>query len=239
MKNINPKISLKIDIDEDVRNAIIQLKHASDWAKTGSSLKWFLPEEVQFILDSTFSQKEQNKILAAYTKNIYKIRKEEINKYFKLVKEDWKRVESDYFGLVDKIFEKHPWPKGNYIGYATIFNVYTRNISEKTFIFPYVHNLPHYANSVIAHEMLHILFFDFIKENYKLSEDDVITGKSEQYIWEVSEVFNNVIEDWQPYKEIFKNEPILYHGKVKMFEKMKRQWQEKQDVKWLLDKWLA
>jgi len=236
---MNPKIKFTIDIKEDTENAIdFVRRHAADTKLDKKFLKWFLPEEVQYILNSKFSKKEKEKILINYTESIYNLRQKEIKDGFEKVKKDWGKVEKDYFKIVDRVFNKYPWPKGDYIGFASIFNMYPRNIIKKTFYFPYIHNISYYANKVIAHEMLHFIFFDYINKHYKLKEDFEFKNKTKRYLWEVSEVFNNVIENWEPYKQILKTNFRLYPGTEKMFKKMQSQWQKKQDIDWLLDKWL-
>lgn len=232
---MKPSLTLKIDARADSDNAIAFLKHnASD----GQMLRWFFPEELHYMLDGTFSAKEQQKIVAAYSKSIYALRKKEIKTCFNQVLLDWRDVEDEYLSLVDRIFQKHPWPKGRYAGYVSIFNMYPRNIEAKTFFFPYIHSIPKKHNEVIAHEMLHFMFFSYIQKMYGIGEDFRFKGRSKEYVWEVSEVFNNVIEDWGPYQAVVTSKPFLYHGKIAMFNTMKKQWNEKQDVKWLLDQWL-
>jgi hypothetical protein len=230
MKNY-PKIKLKIDIERDINNCINFVK-CENSGKRRQFLLWFLPEDFQYILSKNFSEKERNKIIKEYTKHIYKIRKDEIEKSLKNTIKDWQKVEKRYFQLVDKIFKGHPWPKGNYRGIISIYEMYPRYIQHKIFFFPYKHNIPKFANKVIAHEMLHFIFFDYLEQKYKLKEKSKIPGKSDEYIWQVSEVFNNVIEVWEPYNKIIGEKPRPYPA-----TEMKKQWKEKQDIDWLLDQW--
>ncbi len=230
---MSPKLTLKIDIDADIENAVAFLTRNKDNAKM---VRWFFPEELHYILDGNFSRKEQKKIIEAYTKSIYALRRKEIDIRLKQVKEDWQRVGKDYFSIVDRIFKKFPWPKGRYVGYVSIFNMYPRNIEAKSFFFPYIHSTPQKHNEVIAHEMLHFIFFDYIEKTYGINEDFKFKNKPREYVWEVSEVFNNVIEDWEPYKKIIKSKPFLYHGKVVMFNTMQKHWNKEQNIKELLDR---
>lgn len=88
--------------------------------------------------------------------------------------------------------------------------------------------------------MLHFIFFDYIKKKYGINENDKFRNKNQKYVWQVSETFNTVIENWGPYMKIFnaKKKATPYPGCEKMFISMTKQWNKKQDVKNLLDKWL-
>ncbi|MFH1533536.1 MAG: hypothetical protein ABID64_01240 [Nitrospirota bacterium] len=116
--------------------------------------------------------------------------------------------------------------------------MFPRYVKQKIFFFPHQHRITRFSNKVIAHEMLHFIFFDYLEKKFNLKEHSKIKNKPDDYIWKVSEVFNNAIEDWKPYNELFKEDPKPYPGTEKMFSKMKKQWQEKQDIDWLLEEWL-
>lgn len=193
---------------------------------------------MHFILDNNFSQKEREKILIKYTENFYKTKEKEIKNGLRNVVKEWGKVENTNFKIIDKVFKKHSWPKGNYFGIVSIFWMYPRYISKKTFFFPYRHRIINYANRVISHEMLHFIFFDYIKKRYDLDEGAEFKNKHPEYLWRVSEVFNNIIENWEPYKKVSQAKSLPYNGTEKMFKKMKNQWQKKQDIDELLDKWL-
>ena len=233
-----PKINLKIDIKEDIDNCISFIKRERKGIKR-EFLLWFLPDDFKYILNKNFSEKERNKIIREYTKHIYKIKKDEIGKGFEKAKKDWQKVEKEYFQLVDKVFKNHPWPKGNYRGIVSIWHMYPRYIKHKIFFFPYKHKIPKYSNKVIAHEMLHFIFFDYIKREYNLEEFSEIKNRPNDYVWQVSEVFNDVMENWKPYYGLFKDKPCSYPDTEQMFKKMKKQWQKKQDIDWLLEQWLG
>ncbi len=198
----------------------------------------FLPTEMYYILDSKVSEKKRDKITGAYIKYMYGTHRAEMEKGVRTAGADWAKVEKQYFRLVDRLFKNHPWPEGKYIGFSTVWHSYPRNVSDKTFYFPYRHSSPKYANNVIAHELLHFMFFDYTREKYGLKEGSLLPGKPKNYLWTISEAFNNVIEEWAPYKKIFKHGARTHQGVEEIFAKMNKQWKKKQDVAWLLDKWL-
>ncbi len=201
-------------------------------------LKKFLPDVLYYVANKSVSREKRRRLISGYARYYYKAHRQEIENGTKAVRADWRKVEKRYFQIVSRIFKNYPWPSGHYIGFATVWHSYLRDTSHKTFYFPYRHTMPKYANKVIAHEMLHFMFFDYIKNRYGLNERSRIAGKSKDYIWELSEVFNNVIEEWNPYKKIFKFPTRLYKGTEVMFEKMKKQWEKNQDIDLLLDKLL-
>ncbi len=232
-----PKIKFKTDLKADTDNCISFLKR--DRPKQNKQfVVWFLPLDLRYILNKKITVKEREKIIKKYTKEFFKNKRKAIIGGIKQAVKEWEKVEKAYFKLVNRIFKNHHWPKGNYRGFASIFHMFPRYVDRKIFFFPYIHKIPKYANKVIAHEMLHFMFFDYIDKKYGLKEDFEMSGKSKNYVWQVSEVFNNAMEGWGPYNKLFKEKPRPYAGTEKMFTQMKKQWAEKQDIDWLLDKWL-
>jgi len=227
-----PLIKLKINIKEDIKNAKGFLSKGGVW------LDWFLPDNLKYVSSKKFTQKERENIIDEYTKHIHTLHKKKIEEGVAKISKQWDAKQKRFYIICDKLFKKHIWPKGKYIGYASIYNMYPRIIRDKTFFFSY--NTEHKYNplATIAHEMLHFIFFDFIHKKYGLKETSMIKGESKKYLWQVSEVFNNVIETWGPYNRIFKTSGKPYPGTERMFVKMKNDWKKLNDVDILLDKWL-
>jgi hypothetical protein len=229
---MTPKLKLTIDIKADIENAKWFVRH-------GEFVDSFLPLNFQYITSKKFSLPERNKIIAEYTKHIHALHEKEIVKGVKDIRKQWSLIEGRFYKIVDEIFHEYPWPKGKYIGYASIYLMFPRNINEKTFYFPYSRDKWNPLRT-IAHEMLHFMFFDYIKKKYGISENDECRGKSPKYVWQVSETFNTVIENWKPYRDIFgtKERRKPYPGCEKMFNAMTKQWDKKRDIESFLDKWL-
>jgi len=232
-----PKTILKLDINQDIQNAIHFIRRNRPH-KYRYFLFQFLPKELHYIIKEKLPESKIKKIIGEYTKRTYKFRTKKIKEGITKARKDWRSVEKRYFAITDKIFKRCPWPKGRYIGYCSIFGMFPRNVQEKYFYFPPIHPISKYANKVIAHEMLHFIFFDYIQKKYGLKENSKIPKKPDNYIWQVSEVFNNVTEGWKPYNKLIGDKPRPYRGTEKMFKKMSVQWQKKQDIDWLLDHWL-
>ncbi|NQU83416.1 MAG: hypothetical protein HQ536_01775 [Parcubacteria group bacterium] len=228
----NPKIKFVVSVNQDIKNYILFNKYSDD----SGFLKMFLPKKLFYVLKSNFSERKKTEIITEYVNDKFDLCKNEINKNVKNIDKRWKFIEKKYFKLICKIFKNHSWPKGKYIGFASIFEMYPKNIKEKTFYFSGLKKDLNFNIATVAHEMLHFIFFDYIKVRYGINEGTELKNKSPKYIWNVSEVFNLVIETWKPYQKIFKtNGKSYYFMHKKMLPKMKRLWKEKENIDYLLD----
>jgi len=229
---MTPDLKFKIDYKADTKNA----KYFVD---QGEFVDWFLPSDLYHILDKKISRTERHKIISKYTKDFYQTNKTEITKGFETTKKRWKKIEKQFYAIANNIFENHPWPKGKYIGYASIYSMYPRDIKSKTFYFPYA-KIKWDPIQTIAHEMLHFIFFDFIKNKYGIKENTEFKSKDPKYVWQISETFNTVIENWKPYKDLFNETKNVkpYPGCEKIYKKMRGQWNRNQNINQLLNKWL-
>lgn len=235
----NPQIKFIVDYKEDIKNCLNFLR----WQANDKELDYrrmFLPPYLHFILQPSFSQKERTKIINAYTKNYFAYKQKKFEASVSQIKKDWLKVAARYYKLMAQIFPTQAWPQGNYRAIASIYSMFPRYIEDKIFFFPPEHQDPQHSLKVIAHEMTHFIFFAYLAKHYKLNEDSRLKGKKERYVWLVSEIFNFTLEDWSPYKKILhtggNRQP--YFGEMKLCQQMKKDWQKKQDIRWLLDKWL-
>ena len=234
----HPKIKFIYDQGIDAKNAISFVSHHNQ--KEGLRfLKMFLPDHIFFITGADIPGKEKKKVIENFVTDYYEKNEKALKKGFASAIKDWERVEEKYFSLVAELFKNHPWPRGDYTGFGTIFWCYPRFVSERIFLFPLNHRIPHYANKVIGHEMLHFMFFSYIKHNYKLEENGQIKGKESNYVWRVSEAFNSVIEGWPKYQKIFKITPQPYQETMEIYKKMNTQWRKDQDIEHLLDNFIG
>lgn len=202
-------------------------------------LKGFFPEELHLVIGNTLPNEEKERVIRDYVGDYYEQNERSLKDRFELIKSDWENIKNKYFVLVVQLFNNHQWPDGKYIGLGTIFYRYPRFIAKKTFLFPLNHKLEHYANKVIAHEMLHFMFFDYVYRKYGLSEKSKVPGKEPNYLWKVSEAFDSVIQGWGPYQELFDSNPNPYPEVAEVYEKMNEQWGKNQNVDALLNKFLG
>ena len=197
-------------------------------------LKGFFPNELYLTIENELSNDKKEKVIRDYVSEYYEQNETGLKDRFKFIESDWENVEIKYFNLVKQLFNAHPWPDGEYTGLGTIFHCYPRFISKKVFFFPLNHKVERFANKVIAHEMLHFMFFDYVEKKYELGEKSEIDGKGPNYLWKVSEAFNSVIEGWQPYSELFNSKPHPYPEVVEIYTRMNEQWEKDQNVVSLL-----
>jgi hypothetical protein len=230
-----PKLSLKIDSSKDIDNAKFFIKTV----KNDTFLDWFFSPKLQYINSGSFSNSEKNKIVTEYAKYAYKVDSKYIKEGVSDTEKRWSAVENKFYKLIDEVFQGHPWPKGNYTGYASIFRMYPRDIKGKSFFFPFSKKIQD-PLGVIAHEMVHFIYFDYIKKKYGMSEETVLKGKSPDYIWRVSEAFNRMMENTKEYKKIFgfDKDKEEYKECADIYAKMREQWNKENDINKLLDMWL-
>jgi hypothetical protein len=118
----------------------------------------------------------------------------------------WESKQEEYFHLIDEIFEMRPWPKGQYVAYATIWGMYPRSLEDKTFQIPAIYNDKPYVNVIIAHEMLHFMFYDYLFKKYpELNNED------DNYLtWNISEIFNSVVQNSELWLKVFTLKTMSY-----------------------------
>lgn len=228
-----PDIIFDVDPNEDIRNCLSFLREEKKY------LKNFFPTHLHFILDPTFSEKERKKIATVFTTHAHQQYSQQMRKTLSKIKLSWQKISPQFFALCEQIFDHHPWPAGEYHGYATIFCCFPRYLERRTFFLPVV--IGQLPLQIIAHEMLHFIFFDYLKHYFNLTGKSSIQGKSKNFVWEFSEAFNNVIENWPPYAKIFDTKGNKYFdSKVnKLAIKLSKKWSQKQDINHLITSYLS
>jgi hypothetical protein len=138
-----------------------------------------------------------------------------ITKRVKIIRKQWRKIAPWFYKKCNLIFENHKWPKGKYIAYMTIWGTYPRFLNDKTFSFPYKHKIRKYPLVVIVHEMLHFIFYDYLYKNYPKYKNK----KFEKQVWQMSEIFNVLIQNSKKWRNKFKQKVIIYS---KLISKIKR-----------------
>jgi predicted SprT family Zn-dependent metalloprotease len=142
--------------------------------------------------------------------NVYAKNKKVYSTNLELFKNSWESIEEEYFNLVADIFDKKYWPKGKYVAYLTIWGMFPRFLKDCTFCIPaYQPKNKKYVNAVIAHELLHFIFYDYFYKNYNHK-------KYSNTVWHVSEIFNVIVQNSKPWMKVFKIKPNPYpeHEKI-------------------------
>lgn len=218
-------------------NLAVDIKNAQNFVRSSKFVSWFLPAEIDFILKENLSILERNRIIKEYTTEFYAGHKSEIKAGVRDTTARWAKIETKFYRLTNKLFEGHEWPKGKYSGYASIYHMFPRYIDKRIFFFPYSKNKIDPIR-VIAHELLHFIFFDFIKSKYGIKENEKFKNQDPRYLWRISEAFNTIIENWQPYKDIldYNERRKPYPECQQIYTVMRRRWKNKQNIHYLLEK---
>jgi hypothetical protein len=183
---MQPQIKFVIDREKDFQtfeNFIEESKYDPsiiDWAffKVYPELKEYIKksdgiDDQYYVTDINFIR---NFIEDEYIKNA-----DLIEKNMHLREENWKNKQKAYFELVNELFDGKYWPEGKYIAYATIWGVYPKFIEDKTFQIPAINKDAEFTISVIAHEMLHFIFYEYFLKNYPKYDLD----NNSFFIWNV------------------------------------------------------
>lgn len=118
----------------------------------------------------------------------------------------WRMKEEKFYELTRELFGDYPWPKGKYMAYPTIWGMFPRFLEDKTFQVPYRFRNKKYINVVIAHEMLHFLFYDYFYTRYSQYQSD----KYDMFVWHVSEIFNSLVQNSPQWREFFELPSDVY-----------------------------
>jgi hypothetical protein len=180
-------------------------------------------------LDKEAKKSFINEYVAGYYTNYI----DELNKAAEKAKNDWSKIENQFFEISNKVFgfnnengaHMYPWPDGNYICYVSIFNCNPRFIKEKEFQAYYKHIAT--TNYVCAHEMLHFIFYDYVERNF----NDEFKSLGENAIWKLSEIFNDVVLRLPEFIVLTgQKDPSIYAQTAKELEQNLNLWQKSNNV---------
>lgn len=152
--------------------------------------------------DSKISKKQ----VSEYIKDYYIQHGEEIKNNIKNFSQSWEEIEDDFLELITKLFPGQSWPSGKYIAYLTIWRMYPRFLDDKTFQIPYSSKKKKIINLVIAHELLHFMFYAYFLKKYPKYR----SHKYDFFVWHVSEIFNSIILKRLEWKKLLKHNNLDY-----------------------------
>ncbi|MFH1030619.1 MAG: hypothetical protein V1770_05160 [bacterium] len=207
-----PKLKFKIDYKKDVSSFLAFLRDAE--FDEGRSLDWAVLKIYPYFkkYKSGPSLKINKKEVESFVKDFYDKNRAEMEKNLKAYEEDWNKKEKEFYSLAQDLFGSKKWPNGKYIAYPTIWGMYPRFLENKTFQLPYKCKNKKSINTTIAHEMLHFIFYDYFYEKYPEYSKDEFNF----FLWNVSEIFNSVIQNSPTWIKVFKTKNMDYpeHGKI-------------------------
>jgi hypothetical protein len=223
-----PKIQFKLDPRQDYQNYLRFQRFAEP-----RFVRMFLPEEIRHEIRSCGTKRAADDVVRKFVLETHRNNSAAIVKNVARTERAWNALSRRYYRLVDQVFKGHPWPKGRYVGYASVFCMYPRYIDDRLFYFPALESKP--PLGTVSHEMLHFMFFSYLKRHYNLTQESVVPGRGSNYVWNVSEVFNLTMESWKPYRSLLKTSGKPYDGMhARMLPRMKRLWRESEDIEVLL-----
>ncbi|MCX6783458.1 MAG: hypothetical protein NT141_00035 [candidate division WWE3 bacterium] len=184
-------------------------------------LKFYENRELDYWTAKEFSASLANNPSKEYIDTYYADHDKEIKATLEKTLAEWDTISNEFYQDIDQIFDSHLWPKGEYVGFASIFDCNPRFLGNKTFQFFYNH--PEGAIYVAAHEMLHFMFFNYAFKHFpELTEDN---------LWDVSEIFNVIILSQPEFVAITgNNSPRAYPEHQKEIPKYTDLWKNSKNV---------
>ncbi|MDD3998782.1 MAG: hypothetical protein PHR98_01595 [Candidatus Shapirobacteria bacterium] len=205
---MHPKIKFKIDPKKDISTFFDFLKDAK--YDEGRNFEWAILKHHPYF--KKFNGEIDKKIVKDFVFKYYSKNKKAIEKNIITHENNWKKIEKDFFKLAHDLFLDTKWPKGKYIAYTTMWSMYPRFLDDKTFQIPAISKKKKVASFIIAHEMLHFIFYEYFLNKYKKYK----SHKYDFFVWHVSEIFNVIIMNRPEWQKILKNKDDGYpeHGKI-------------------------
>lgn len=234
MKKIYPKLRFIISKQKEL-NTYLAFLDESKYRDNPREMNWGFYDphpKLKILKDKNLSLSQIKKIIKEYIDNYYLKNISKIKKNLEKEKNNWKKLEKDFYYLTDKIFKNHKWPRGRYIAYPTIWGIYPRFLEDKTFQIPIEHRLRGYVQTTIAHEMLHFIFYDYIYKKYPKLKNH----KYDDDLWNISEAFNVIIQNSPEWLKVFNQKTMSYPEHKDLIKKFKGIWK---DVDEDIDKFLA
>jgi len=221
-----PKLKFKIDYKRDIQTFFAFVNEAD--FDDGRNLKWaILRKYPQFKKYKKGNKLDiSKKAVSDFVKSVYLKNKKTINKNINFYQKNWLKIEKDFYFLIDELFHQQPWPKGKYIVYPTIWGMYPRFLEDKTFQIPYKHKKKNYVNVIIAHEMLHFIFYDYFFKKYPKYK----SNKYIFFVWNISEIFNNIIQNSPKWLKVFRIKSMPYPEHKKIIKKLEKIYYKKKNI---------
>lgn len=219
---LNPKLKFEINPEKDISVFFDFLRDAK--YDEGRNFEWAILKHYPCF--KKFDEKTDKKNVEHFIFKYYLKNKSNIDKNIIVYENNWRKIEKDFFNLINKFFSKTKWPKGKYIAYTTIWSMYPRFLDDKTFQIPAVSRKKKVINFIIAHEMLHFIFYEYFLNKYKKYR----SHKYDFFVWHVSEIFNVIIMNKPEWQKILKNKDDGYPEHRKVIKKLSKNDYELDDL---------
>lgn len=188
--NSSPRLTFSIDPEKDISTFFSFVEDAK--YDEGRNLEWAVfkghPELRRYFKNTKFVAKQSD--ISEYIEKIYARDKERMFEWRQYCENLWNKNEDRYFSIVQGLFDSSFWKEGKYIAYPTLWGMYPRFLQDKTFQLPYTEKKREKLLFIIAHEMLHFIFYEYFFSKYPKYRE----GDYDFFLWNVSEIFNTVVQ---------------------------------------------
>lgn len=228
------KFLINPNMDFQVYNGFLATAEFSDIKKYLKIGFYDLYPELKKINKSRHNQKHKNQLIKKLIRQTCQRDSIQINNAIREAKKQWQKIKKAFFKQTFILFKNHPWPKGRYIAYLTIWGIYPRFLKNRVFLFPYQCRNKKFISFVIIHEMLHFIFYDYAIKKHSEIFKNLETEKG--IFWDLAEIFNLVILSLPKFIKLHKQKNIPYYLEhKKYFSRFKKIWQQNQDIDiWLI-----
>jgi len=210
-------IQFKVSEKEDLKVAMGFIKEAS--FSNGQNLEWAfkkLHKPVFAYIHKYQDIKEIKSFISTYLDKYYSKRTHDLKINVIKVKKNWLTVEQQYLFLLKGLFPKYKLPNRIVKACITIWGLYPRDVDHLTFWMPDTYKPASYINVTIAHELLHFTFYDQFYKQYPKYKN----GKYNYFVWQISEIFNSVVQRSQEWLSVFKMPNMGYPDQEKLVNKL-------------------
>lgn len=175
--------------------------------------------------------------VSAYVDSVYRNRDERIRDTVNKMQVDWGKIEGKFLSTSNLFFNDHPWPKGKYFAYFSISPPCPRYLHNKTFAVAY--SKDGRWRKIVAHEMLHFIFYDYLRTRYIPSLPNTEEGKMNEELegkfiiplWDLSEVFDVILLNDPKFQKYLPHQSEPYPKHVEHYLKLQKIWiKSKKDI---------
>ena len=214
-------IQFKVSEKEDLKVAMGFIKEAS--FSDGQNLEWAFKKLHKSIF--TYIRKGQDikkikSFVATYLDEYYSKHIDVLKINLIKAKKNWLKVEQQYIFLLKNLFPKYKLPVRAIKAYITIWGMYPRDIDHLIFWIPDTYNPVSYINVTIAHELLHFAFYNQFYKQYPKYKN----RKYNYFVWQISEIFNSVVQRSQEWLLVFKMPNMGYPDQEKLVNKLAKKY---------------
>jgi len=187
----------------------------------GRNLNWAVFKKYPH-LKTSFDKKsykiKNERALRYFIYKTYRIKRTAMDRALAQHKKRWGKIAPTFFLLVNELFNGRVWLRSKYIAYGTIWSMYPRFLEDKTFQIPFWHRTPRYVSVIIAHELLHFMFYDYFYARYSKYNHP----KHNFFVWHISEIFNTIVQNSPPWVNHFKLKSFGYPEHEKIVKRISR-----------------